>query len=337
MFSTLLRSSAAFFFPYHGSEELASRLQPGQQIQAELEQAAEQGMVSTRSHDNTPAGASHPSKQLYPQVVVFEGKRKVDNGSEELPAQVMTKRRRRSAKSNGVAAPSSSNADMPGRPRGRASINFGNGHVTNALNHSDADQDPSKQGSRLISPRMPGTTTDQTIGNGEQKKAIGTAALKNANQILRLDDKVLDAYDQAKPDASSPTRSRKGKTPKKRMRDLEGSNSTGVHRNRANVGAPEKKPDVLYATAAKATHTRFGSEDIEAPGTVPSTSIEEREKSKEGLLGNESESGDEAPETVTASAGFDKARTAAREAAKIAARYVSLPQFLVIGEKADFE
>lgn len=278
-------------------------------------------MVSTRSHDNTPAdGASHPSNQLYPQVVVFEKKRKVDDRPEESPAQVVTKKRRRSTKSNGDAAPSSS-AGKPGRPRKRAYAKIEDGHATNPLNHSESGQDPSTQGSRPTSPQIPGITTDQTIDDGEQKKALEPAALKKPDQMLRLDDEVLEAYDQVRPDASSATRSRKGKTAKKRMRDLEGS--TGVDRNGADVVAPEKKPDVLFATAAKATHTRFGSEDIEAPGTVPSTSIEEREKSQEGQLGNESESGDEAPETVTASAGFDKSRTAALEAAKIAARYVS--------------
>ena len=335
MFSRFLHSSAAFVFPYKCPSESAFSRLVEQQIQTELEQAAEQGMVSTRSQDNTPAtGASQPSKLLHPQVVVLEKKRKVDNGGDDSPAQTVTKRRRRSANSNGDVAPSSG-AGKRGRPRKRVSENTTIGDAVHAEDHSLSDEEPSTQGSRSDPPRTPENATEQTIDYDENDKAVEVAINKPIH-TPSSGDEVSVAQKQVRSDSGSATRLREDKIPRK-SKDSDGA--AVVNRNGADTSILEEKPETSSVTAAKATHKRFGSEDIEAPAIVPSDDIEERTGSEEDLLVDEDKSEDEAPETVTASAGFDKARTSALDAAKVAARYIFSRLHLCIstGKKADWK
>ncbi|CAF9911240.1 MAG: hypothetical protein ALECFALPRED_007210 [Alectoria fallacina] len=301
MYSRLLSSPATLLSPKKSPTESAFNFQADQQLQLELEQAAEQGMVSTRSKDNTPAsGSSHPSKQLYPQVLVFEKKRKVKDGAEDSLAQAVTKRRRRAAKSNGVAAPSSGGSKL-GRPSRKDSAKVANG-------------------GRPLSLKMPGTIIDKTINNGIEEKAT-EIAVNTPSHIPNLEDEVLETHDKVKPDAGTATRSSKVKAQKERMRDSEGI-EVG-NENGAVVSTPGKKPEIPSSVAAKATHKRFGSVDMEVSGPALSSATEDREASQEDPSEDDGESEDETPEIVTASAGFDGARAAAMEAAKVAARYVS--------------
>lgn len=318
MFSRFLHSSAAFLFPYNALGESASSFQVDQQIQTELGRAAEQGMVSTRSQDNTPAsGASQPPKLLYPQVVVHEKKRNCGKDGEECPAQAVAKRRRSSAKSIFDAA-SSSSASKPGRPRRRASAKSAIGDVAHATDLNELSLEPSTQGSRPNSPQTPGITTQQTIDDGKEEKAV-EVAIEKPNDALRLNDEMSETHDQVNPYSGSATRPREGKIEKKRAKASD--EIAGVGRNGTDINTLGKKPETSSA-AAEATHKRFGSDDIDVLGTVPSTGIEERERIQGDLPEDEGESEDEAPETVTASAGFDKARTSALGAAKVAARYI---------------
>ena len=316
MFSRLLNSSAAFLFPSNALNESASSSQVDQQIQTELDQAAEQGMVSTRSQDSTPTGgASRPSKLLYPQVIVHETTRKSRNEEPESPAPAVTKRRRRSTKPNGEAA-SSSSVRKRGRPRKSVSSKFGNGNEGHAIDRNEPDQEPSTQGSGLASPQTAGKTTEQAINDDEKYKTIEMAVNKpNSN------DEITETHIRARPHSGSPTRSRHGETQKRRRKNSDGI--TSLDGDGVDTKISGKKPEIPPVTAAKATHKRFGSEDIEEPVMVPSNGVEEREGGREDVLEDEGNSGDEAPETVTASAGFDKARASALDAAKIAARYMT--------------
>lgn len=335
MFSTIQRSSAAFLFPYNAFVESASSLQVDQQLQTELEQAVEQGMVSTRSQDSTPAGgASQPSKPPYPHVVVREIRREADNEGDYSPAQAATKRRRRSAESDGDAAPPSG-AGKPGRPRRRAPAESRDVDAIRATDRIESDQKSPTQGSRPNPPQTPKTTTKQAIDDGKEDNAI-QVAIKKPIDTLNLCSEVLDGHDQVKLDAEGVRRSRKSKIPKKRTKDSEGV--AGVDGDGGGIRSLRKNPESSFATNAKATHKRFGSEDIEVLGTVPSTGVQEQRGSQEDISEDGSESEDEAPETVTASAGFDKARTSALDAAKVVARYILSRLHLRTSrwEKADY-
>ena len=309
MFSKFLHSLVVFFFSYNVSSDSGFSLQIYQQIQIDLEQAAARGMVSTRSQDNTPIGGAS-------QNVARGKKRKTGKEGEDTPAQPATKRRRGSAKLDGDAALSSS-ARKRGRPRRRGSAKVANDDLTHVANHNESIQEPSLQGSPTTPAPLPGINSDQTLED-EEDKAIEMAT-KKPNNTEDIGTEVLDAHDRVKPGAEDATRSTKGRAKKERMKDSEGI--VNMHKNSANVDTESEKPTMAFTTAAKASHKRFGSEEIEVPGTISTIGIEERKEGPGESSEDESVSGDEAPETVTASAGFDKARTSALGATKVAARY----------------
>ena len=312
MFSSFLHSLAALSFSYNAPSDSKVILQIHQQIQTELEQAAARGMVSTSSQDNTPiAGTS--------QNVVRGTKRKTDKGGEDSPAQPVTKRRRSSAKLNGDAEVSS-NARKRSKPRrsGPAPAKTANDNVTQGTGHNESTQEPSLQGGPTIAAPLPEINSDRTLGDAEDK-AIEVGIMKKPNNTKNKGSEVLDAHDRVKPGAEGTTRSIKGRARKERMKDSEGV--ADVHKNSANVDTKSEEPTTSLTTAARPTHKHFGSEEIEIPGTISTIVVEEREEDREDLSEDEGVSGDEAPETVTASAGFDEARISALGAAKVAARY----------------
>lgn len=319
MFSRILHFFAAFLFSHKFPCDSELSLQIHQQIQTELERAARQGMVFTRSQGSTPARGTS-------QDVVLKKKMKAGGGGEDLPAHPATKRRRRSVRTSGDAVPASS-ANKPGRPRRRGSAKTINGHEVRIIDREQSDQESgqesgqesSSQGSQSNSPPVLGFTTDQTIDEDKEDKAIEVAIVK-PSCTRDMSSEVLDAHDRVKLDAAGATRSRNGRTKGKRTKDSEGIASEG--NSGAESSTIRNKPGSPFATAAQSTHKRFGSEDVEVAGTVSSSGIEGRKGGREDVSEDEVESGDEAPETVTASAGFDKARTSALGAAKVAARYV---------------
>ena len=83
----------------------------------------------------------------------------------------------------------------------------------------------------------------------------------------------------------------------------------------SKLGVAEGRPQKVV----KVTHKRFSIEDVDTPEPSP---LEEKVKdvTNETWSEADSDSEDEAPDTVTASAGFNNARTAVLEAAKVAAR-----------------
>ena len=97
----------------------------------------------------------------------------------------------------------------------------------------------------------------------------------------------------------------------------EQSSTLGEH-----LGDRVSKPgvgEVRPHKVVKVTHKKFSIEDV---NTSKSSPLEEKIKDVTSEISSEagSDSEDEAPETVTASAGFDHARTAVLEAAKVAAK-----------------
>ena len=89
-----------------------------------------------------------------------------------------------------------------------------------------------------------------------------------------------------------------------------------------NSGDRVSKPGVAetrHQKVVKVTHKNFSIEDADTPEPSP---LEEKVKDVTNETWSEADSGseDEAPETITASAGFNNARTAVLEAAKVAAK-----------------
>ena len=317
MFSRILRSSVALLFPNNAPLDPASSSQVDQQLQTELEQAAEQGMVSTRSQDTTPAAAvSHPSKTLYPLVVVQEIKRKAVAEGEESLAQAVTKRRRRLAESTGHAA-SPSSASRPEQPPRRASAQAIYGDTNGTGDSSGSEHQRLVRSDPQNFSDLLQVAVDQAIDGKKRDKPIHDPI--NRPMEIFANSASLDENEQVKMDVDNPKRSSTGKTLKKRSKDAEG---VAADEGKVDTGIPEKNPTTSTSEHAKATHKRFGSEDLEVPVMVPLNGDGEQKGSLENISQDEGESDDEAPETVTASAGFEKARTLALDAAKVAARYI---------------
>ena len=312
MISRILYSLAAFCFSCNVSSDSRFSFQVDQQISTELEQAAERGMVFTRSQDNTPAGGvTQASKSLYPQVVVPEKKRKVGNGGKESPAQPLAKKRRRSVKSNGDAAPSS-NKLKPGRPRINGAANTKDSDAVHVISHNHSDQGPSSPGARPTPTSTPGVATGRTIDDDKENNTIDLA-MNKPDQMQGSGNEILEAHDQMRISDGAATRKKKRKISEV---------VANVDKNGADSNIIGKKPEIFIGTATKVTHKRFGSEDIEVLETNSSAGIGKRKERQEDVSEGETDSADEAPETVTASAGFDKARISALEAARVTARYV---------------
>ena len=251
-------------------------------------------MVSTRSQDSTPTARS--SKVLFPQVVVYEKKRKIGDGGEETPAQAVRKRRRGSMDSDGDV-----------EARRSTSTKSAHGDVDDLRDDKGSDQENFTHGGHRIPSDTPGIAVGGGLDNG-RKDSLTEVAVNNVPN-----NDVLGAHDQAKLDTESIAGSRRGRKPKKRRKDSE-----RVAHVDQDDGANDA--ETAFPRPAKATHKRFGSEDIETPKPVPSTGVEERREGRENPPEDKNESEDEAPETVTASAGFDRSRKPALGAAKLAAR-----------------
>ena len=309
MFSKFLHSLAVFFFSHNISGDSEISLQIDQQIQIELEQAAARGMVSTRSQDNTPITGTS-------QNVERGKKRKTSKEREDSSAPPATKRRRGSANLDGEAALSSS-AREQGRPRRRGSARIANDNVIHVIDHKDSVQEPSLQGSPTTPAPLPGINSDQMLED-EEDKAV-EVVMKKPDSTEDTGSEALVAHERVKLGVEGATQSLNGRAKKKKMKDSE--RVVNAHKNSANVDTKSKKSTESFTTAAKPSHKRFGSEEIEVPSTISTIGIEERKAGPGELFEDESASEDEAPEMVTASAGFDKARKSALEAAKIAARY----------------
>ena len=318
MFSRILRSSVALLFPNNASFNPASSSQIDQQLQTELERAAEQGMVSTRRQETTPAaGVSHLSKTLDPHAVVREMKRKADDEGEESPAQTVTKKRRRSAESNGRAA-SPSSASKPEQPPRRASAQATHGDANGTEDNNGSEHQPLVRSNSENFSDVLAVAVDQAIDGKKKDEPIQDPINRPIKTFLN--SALSGEHDKAKMDIENPKRSRKGKTLKKISKDAEGV--AGVDERKVDTSSLGEKPTRSTSTNVKAIHKRFGSEDLEVPVIVPLNGEVERKGSLENIFKDEGESDDEAPDTVTVSAGLEKARTLAIDAAKVAARYI---------------
>ena len=314
MFLKFLPSSAASLNPYFDSSESASSFLVDHQLQTELERVAEQAMVSSRSQVKMPASdAFQPSKSLYSQTSVREKRKKVDNDGAENSAPTVAKRRRGLTKSNGDTALSC----KPDRPGAQSIITSVTNDVARATDINESDHELFTESSRPRHSQTPEMATEQAVGDGNQDKAI-ERAMNKLNHSLSSEDEMADAQGRGKPYVDNALESRKSKIAKGRIK---GSDAIAVvDRNGSHRSIRGKASNLSSATATRATHQRFGSEDIEIPVTVPSIGVRTQEEIEENLSEDKGESEDEVPETVTASAAFEEARTLVLGAANVAAR-----------------
>lgn len=291
--------------------------QPDQQLQAELEQAAEVGMVATRSQDHTLDGIEvQDIIENGPPSIGTVTKRKNGYGEDSTPTKSADNKRRRISKSK-VNEASKPIAAEPSE-----------------MNSKKQNRKASKRRTRESTPGEGTTLRDLTTASIPPPTA-SLAPKKRRSEILagqevmtsvviKLKESTTSenpAHEGSEKVARNPMASQTTKRRKKPREDGEAKNrlpkkTMEVNKIRKAAVPDPTKTKSPAAKATKATHKRFGSEEIEVP--EPQPQVKEGNGEEDRSL---EESEDEAPETTTVSAEKEKAGMAAVETENAAARY----------------
>lgn len=315
MFSRLLHNTRSILSQSKLTTNLPLKSTPDQQLQTELIQALEGGMVATRSQDHTLDDVDVQDLVDQTPLSTRSKKRKVDGGEDVTLDQAASKKRKRTSSKDGVAAttnPSTPAEDTSVKRSIRKRIDDGdNEPFQGGIGVSKTKK---LTGSASIASKDP--YKNRLYGDVDEGSRLSVADGLQEERMPELgaqrDDKDVIPYSTT----LQPTKRRK---PPKTQEVTQGFlGKMGVSKDKFSKIVNGKAPP-----AVKATKKRFGSEDIEIPITVSQGAkvehvVDEVQSEARG------DSEDEAPETVTASAGLEKARAKALEAAETVARYASL-------------
>ena len=275
-------------------------------------------MVSTRSQDSNLQGIDEQAPKEHMTSSTRSRKRKTKDESDATPSQATSKKRRVSARSK--AATSTPGPAGIGRD---ATIEHANEPTSvSPKQKAQAPNSPTDelQGNNPASTKTPSSATSEpNIEDG--LGVIGTLSQEQNEGGSFAEDGSSEGNNETS-HIVIPRTTRKSKTPRKARNNVLKENLALVGKSKNNV-LDESTTVPLPVKAAKVTHKRFGSEDIE----IPELHIQEAKTGmdllRDSLPDANDESEDEPPETVTASAGFEKARMATLEAAKVVARYAT--------------
>lgn len=316
MFSRLLHNTRSILSQSKLTTNLPLKSTPDQQLQTELIQALEGGMVATRSQDHTLDDVDVQDLVDQTPLSTRSKKRKVDGGEDVTLDQAASKKRKRTSSKDGVAAttnPSTPAEDTSVKRSIRKRIDDGdNEPFQGGIGVSKTKK---LTGSASIASKDP--YKNRLYGDVDEGSRLSVADGLQEERMPELgaqrDDKDVIPYSTT----LQPTKRRR-KPPKTQEVTQGFLGKMGVSEDTFSKIVNGKAPP-----AVKATKKRFGSEDIEIPITVSQGAkvehvVDEVQSEARG------DSEDEAPETVTASAGLEKARAKALEAAETVARYASL-------------
>jgi len=286
MFSHFLNSTRIFFLRSRTPANPRSGREAEQQLQDELARAISENIFSMRSQEHALPSNDGQGLSINGLPPASKRKRKAERSLDTTPVEENTKRRR---KDSVAKATSSSEDGVDGNaltsPRQPIEPSFNIEESKNSEISGRVSLGSDETSPRALYPSVP--TPSAPVG------------------FVHNDTVTPKALDR---------QLKKGKVAKKRMKAQSPDPSED---------APTTQP---LPNPPRATHKRFGNEDFNPPKTVSSsTGIEDSpiavppEDNVEAE--NEADSSDEAPETVTASAGLKQAKAAVSEAAKVAKRY----------------
>ena len=275
-------------------------------------------MVATRSQDHTLDDVDVQDLVDQTPLSTRSKKRKVDGGEDVTPDQAASKKRKRtSSKSkDGVGATTN-----PSTPTEETLVKQSNGRGIddgdNELLEGDIRVSKTRKltGSMSIASKDP--YTNRLYGDGDEGSRLSITDGLQEERMPELgaqrDDKDMIPY------STTPQTTKRRRKPPKTQEVTQGFlGKVGVSEDKFSEIVNGKAPP-----AVKATKKRFGNEDIEIPITVSQgAKVEHVVDEVQSEASGDSE--DEAPETITASAGLEKARAKALEAAETVARYASL-------------
>lgn len=293
--------------------------QAEKQLLAELAEAVEAEMVSTRSHDDASENVATINQTNGTPPSVKSKRKRIDVDTDTTPAQDANKRRRTPAKAVAVVidrtSPKSPHGASPVGPEDSADISI---EVAN-LNPQELEPNPSttsKEPPMIIS-RVSGEEID-----AERNSEIKYNTPYGSEQVRGVAKETLDELIAAakETEAVEPMTSENGRNHKKQRSSKEAKTAVTSTPEDPRLEGGNVKP----VNAPQATHKRFGSEDVGAPEPQLVDKSHQTELVEEIATDNADESENEAPDTVTAAAGYDQVRIAAAEAARVAERYVEI-------------
>jgi hypothetical protein len=308
MFSRLFHNTRSIFSPSSHPLDGPLIANPDQQLQTELAQAVEEGMVATRSQDHTLDDLDVQDVVDQTPLSLRLKKRKVAGGEDGTPDQGTARKRRQTE----------TNSENGGVVATDASIHTD--EISMRQSGEDGDVDGDNEPLRRDSPGS--RATSEKLHTIQRKDDVDEEASINVTDRLQVKETPRSLAQEDDKDVIPSSAS--SQTTRRRRKSSEQDATDGVLGNGTTPKDElSKSTEGNTPPAVKATKKRFGSEDIEMPITAPKTP--EVEDVVDQLSSDASgESEDEAPETVTASAGLEKARAKAFEAAETVVRYASL-------------
>jgi len=281
-----------------------------QQVQQELAKAASPGMVTTRSQEHKTEDNGLVEAPNLDTPNGQARKRKVDDGEERTPSQSTVNKRRASLEKDDfmgtdTAVLGESLKEEATNRTSKEAQRFLDG-IDIPISSSKAESEQHAPKSRLptAEPPMPGMVNESQGSKidavlGDAREGSGANGVQHQSNTLRKRRKTKPTYSGLNKELHTAS-----------------TLSTKLE-NHQKQNRPEVK---------RPTHNIFGSEEPSTGSDQPfqqyaqvrslDTAMRDANTSEEG-----SDSGDEVPEVVTASAGLNQARSAAAEAAKAVEMY----------------
>ena len=321
MFSKLVQNVRTFLSRPSLVVEDSHSLAADRQIQADLAIAADDSMVAIRLQDHTLPGTGVVKDGEAATPKRATRTRKDEDGSSNTPKQSSSKRKRTHPE------PSTQSGDTPTRP----SSTLDPTRITAPMTTLDADvtlgnnTKPSQHHGGPSVADMVEARTDPIDGSTSESEAIAshdTSIIVEDSKETSSADTLVNEQDSDKPNQSITPVPKKRKAGRKRKDDTRLQKSPKL----SAQAAPES--DVSYVGNGTVTkmpiHKRFGSEEpiLEISEKLPPSQASgvNADTNADHFTTIEDDSGDDAPETMSAAAGLSQSRKAAADAAKAVER-----------------
>ena len=312
MFSNLFQATKAIFARPPALVYLSSHSTVDEQLQIELANAVEKGMVTSRRQEHLLSDDESLRAIQNGTAKVQSRKRKTEHDMDITPKQSSPKRRRRDM-STAIFGPGSPTVvESPEKP-----LSANKEYKLKPQAMGDQTNNAQNLTGEVIAGEVDRTVVTSTPSTNVAVQGSSTA---NGDSIVDAVGSTLDSY-QPPGKASDGTQQVNFVRQKKisSVRDFKRREKFGFEEPvTASRGVPA-------STISKATHKRFGSDDIELSDPLSFEVKADIDQSKrEGYLREaviEDNSEDDAPDTVTASNGLDQARMAVKEVSNAIERY----------------
>lgn len=271
-------------------------------------------MVSTRSHDHTPATMGKERTQDSGFDVGNSGKRKRQHDVDAMtPTHPVAKRRKSTerGKNGVVSTPQYATAVVVEVKAPMSKENQVQEILSSIQSQDDVDV------SALTSSRSP--QFESSVSDSQTDEVpVGQLPAKSKENIDQKQSIQRDNEVSGQSPVSSKPRTKSKKS--KKTKNLQDDNA--VTEDHVPGASDEPKTNTTIPEPPKSTHKRFDSTEPEPelPQPQPQDEEKETEAPKDALSDNEDSTDDEAPETITASAGQAQALTTALEQSKAAAQ-----------------